>query len=208
MKEFETYLFDFDGTLVDSQESLTKVFQGAYGAVGVDVDPSQILRLMRIPLYQGYEELNGPQDKVKEFGDQIIALLDDEEILKLTKTFCEVKGVLLELVRMNKKIGIVTSNNRKHVCEVLKFVDMDEKMFSVIIGNFETKKHKPYPDPILKALEVLNISKDSVCYVGDGQDDSRCAINAGVEPILVDRLGEYKDSPLIVVDDLRELLDF
>lgn len=204
--EFETYLFDFDGTLVDSQESLTKVFQGAYGVVGVNVEPHQILRLMRIPLYQGYQELNAPEDKVKEFGDQIIALLDDEEILKLTKTYLEVKEVLFELKRRNKTLGIVTSNNRKHVGEVLKFVDIPSDLFSVVVGNFETKKHKPDPDPILKALELLNISKDKVCYVGDGLDDSRCAINAGVHPILVDRLDEYSDSSLTVIKDLRELL--
>ena len=207
MKEFDTYLFDFDGTLVDSQESLTKVFEGAYGVVGVKVDPNYVLRLMRIPLFQGYEELNAPKGREKEFGDEIIRLLDDEEILKLTKTYLEVKEVLRELKENNKTLGIVTSNNKKHVKEVLKFVELDDNLFSVIVGNQETRKHKPYPDPILKALEILNISKDKVCYVGDGMDDMRCAINAGVTPVLVDRLNEYNDESLETINNLNGLVN-
>lgn len=206
MKEFDTYLFDFDGTLVDSHDSLVLVFQGAYKAVGVEVKEDYILRLMRIPLFQGYEELNAPVDKIDIFAEAIIKLLDDEEVLKLTHTYEEVKKVLLDLKSKGKKLGIVTSNNRKHVHEVLNFVGIDESIFSVVVGNNETNKHKPEPDPIYKALELLKINKDGVCYVGDGLDDMRCATNAGVEPILLDRLNEYENESYCVIKNLTELL--
>jgi len=206
MKEFETYLFDFDGTLVDSHDSLIHVFKGAYAVCGIDVDESIVRRLMRIPLWQGYEELKAPEDKKQEFGDAIIRLLNDEEILRKTKKYEEVEEVLISLHKKGKKLGIVTSNNRKHVHDVLTFINLDEKLFSVVVGNFETKKHKPDPDPIFKALELLDISKDNVCYVGDGLDDIRCAINAQVKPILLDRLDEYENEPYLIIKNLRELL--
>ena len=63
MRQFQTYLFDFDGTLVDSYESLVKVFEGAYSKVGVTVPEGYTLRLMRCPLYVGYQGLNGPDDE-------------------------------------------------------------------------------------------------------------------------------------------------
>ena len=210
MRDFNTYLFDFDGTLVDSYDSLVLIFDGAYSKVGVKVPEGYVRRLMRIPLYKGYEELHGPDDEEskKIFGDEIIRLLDDEDILRVTKTYSEVEEVLIKLHKQGKKLGIVTSNNREHVCNALDFVGIDKNIFSVVVGNKETQKHKPNPDPILKALELLNESKENACYVGDGLDDMRSAANANITPVLVDRHDEYdKNTCEILIKDLRGLIE-
>ncbi len=207
MKDFDTYLFDFDGTLVDSHDSLVLVFEGAYSKVGVKVPDGYVVRLMRCPLGVGYKELNGPEDEesVKLFSDEIVRLLDDEEVLKATKAYQDTLPMLLELHRRGKRLGIVTSNNRKHVKDVLRFLGIDENLFSLIVGNEATKKHKPNPDPILKGLEMLGIGKENVCYVGDAIDDIRSAINAEVTPVLLDRHNEYKDECEIIIKSLEEL---
>ena len=211
MLEFNTYLFDFDGTLVDSHDSLVLVFKEAYEKVGIKVPENYVLRLMRIPLYQGYEELNAPDDEAsrKLFGEEIIRLLDDPEVLKATKTYKDVKDVITELYKRGKKLGIVTSNNARHVADVLDYIGLGKSMFSVIVGNKETKRHKPYPDPILKGLELLGESQDNACYVGDGLDDMRSAVNAMVTPVLVDRRNEYtKEHSDLIIENLRGLLDY
>ena len=207
MEKFSTYLFDFDGTLVDSHDSLVKVFDGSYKAVGVSVPEGYVLRLMRIPLEQGYKELSGPDDELskKIFEEHIIRLLDDPEVLKATKIYHDTISSLNSLKSRGATLGIVTSNNVKHVREVLHFLNIDESLFSIIIGNKETKKHKPNPDPIYKALELLNISKDGVCYVGDALDDKKAALNAEVTPVLLDRDHQYKGEDGIVISSLNEL---
>ena len=210
MANFDTYLFDFDGTLVDSYESLVMVFEGAYSLVGVTVPKGFTRRLMRCPLYVGYAELNGPDDdeSKKIFGDAIIRLLDDPKVLKATHAYPEVKEVLLELKRQGATLGIVTSNNSKHVREVLRYLDIDENLFSVIVGNEATRVHKPNADPILKGLELLGITDFSgVCYVGDAMDDLVSAVNAGVTPILVDRHKEYDIDNPNFIPDLRGLIN-
>ena len=207
MKRYTTYLFDFDGTLVDSHDSLVKVFEDSYGHIGVNVPKGYVLRLMRIPLRQGYDELNAPDDQetMDKFEDKIISTLDDPEVLRLTKVYEDTLPSLIRLKSNGARLGIVTSNNVKHVKDVLKFLNIPEKMFSVIIGNGDTEVHKPNPDPILKALERLDISKDGVCYVGDAIDDKRTAINAGVDAVLIDRLDEYDNEPGVVIHSLSEL---
>ena len=208
MKSIETYLFDFDGTLVDSHDSLVEVFHGAYASIGVDVPDGYVLRLMRIPLIQGYEELGAPmnQEAMGIFEKNIRALLDEEYVLKLTKTYEDVIPMLNKLKSKGKQLGIVTSNNVKHVKDVLGFLNIDEKMFDVIIGNDDTKKHKPNPEPIYKAMEILSLTdKSKICYVGDALDDKKAALNAGVTPVLVDREGIYGDEDGIVISTLAEL---
>lgn len=208
MKKYDVYLFDFDGTLVDSYESLRIVFEKAYGEVNTVVPEGYTLRLMRVPLYVGYEELKAPQDEEskKLFGSEIIRLLDEPEVLKATRIYDDVKDALKALHRQGKKLGVISSNNRKHILEVMRFLDIDETLFDVIVGNQETRKHKPNPDPILKGLEILGIGKDNVCYVGDGLDDMRCAINAGVDSVLVDRRNEYSNEHDVIIKRISELL--
>ena len=207
MQAYSTYLFDFDGTLVDSHDSLVKVFEDAYEVVGIKVPDGYCLRLMRIPLFQGYEELHAPQDEdsKKRFGDMINKSLDAIEVLKLTKSFEDALDNLYRLKEEGKTLGIVTSNNVKHVKEVLDFLDIPETLFSVIIGNGDTKKHKPNPDPIEKALERLGISKEGVCYVGDALQDRDTAINANVGAVLLDRHHEYDNEPGEIIHSLNEL---
>ena len=208
MTNFKVYFFDFDGTLVDSHDSLVEVFKGAYSSVGVSVPEGYVLRLMRIPLYQGYEELNGPKDETskKVFGDHINRLLDDEKVLKLTKCYSDTLPSLRRLKNEGAILGIVTSNNVKHVKDVLRFLNIEEDLFSVFVGNEATTKHKPYPDPIYKAMELLNLtSKNEICYVGDALGDKLSAINAGVAPVLLDRNHEFGEEDGLVINTLSEL---
>ena len=208
MKRYKVYLFDFDGTLVDSHDSLVDVFAGAYATVGVKVPDGKVLRLMRIPLFKGYEELGGPDDEVskKVFGDKIEELLKDDDITRKTKTYEDVVEVLKELKSRGATLGIVTSNAKGHVKDVLRFVNIPEETFDVIVGHEATKKHKPNPDPVEKALELLGVGKEGACYVGDALDDRQTGINAKVDAILLDRLDEFSNESGVVITSLRELL--
>ena len=99
MKSFDYYFFDFDGTLVDSYDSLEYVFEKAYSLVGITVPKGFTLRLMRVPLSVGYKELHAPETEEahKIFGEAIIRLLDDPHALRLTKVYSDTIEVLKSL---------------------------------------------------------------------------------------------------------------
>ena len=86
---------------------------------------------------------------------------------------------------------------------------MQKDFFNVLVGNREAPNPKPNPEPILKALEMINYqgNKKEVCYVGDSLNDCLSAVKAGIVPILLDRSDEYADSSYQRIKSLKELLD-
>ena len=83
----------------------------------------------------------------------------------------------------------------------------------LLVGWEDTERHKPYPDPILKALERLDVTADQAAYVGDSPFDVGAAKAAGVFAVAVGWGGIHGDEALlaaepdVLVHDPKELLD-
>lgn len=210
MKKYDLYLFDFDGTLLDTMKALEYVFSVSYEHVGVKFDPKDTKLYACIPLLEGYQRLNGDPDKWDDFCDYIEKSLDFPESLKHNAFYSETMEVI-NYMRDNKiKAGIVTSNKDKHVKEVLETMHIPLDTFSVLISSKQSRNHKPHPEPILMALDELKYKGllANVVYVGDGLNDTICANNAGVDAILVDRNDEFPDSnKYIKIHNLKELFE-
>lgn len=196
MKKYDLYLFDFDGTLVDSHDSLIDVFVLSFRKIGIEIDPNNVLRYMRIPLEETYAEVNAPWEKADEFEKAIRFYLNDLDVLKKTKIYSETYFTLKNLHDSGKKFGIVTSNNEKHVIDVLNLFNIPPEWFSIFVDSDKVRETKPSPKPILYALEELNYldKKEKAVYIGDGMNDMVSANRSGIDGILVDRLDEYSDS--------------
>ena len=196
MKKYDLYLFDFDGTLVDSLNSLVDVFVLSFKKIGIDIDPKNVQRYMRIPLEETYEEVNAPWDKADDFEKAIRHYLNDIDVLKKTEIYPETIYFLRALRDMGKKFGIVTSNNEKHVIDVLNLFNIPSEWFCIFVDSDKVRETKPSPKPLLYALEELGYldKKDRVVYIGDGMNDMVSANRSGIDGILIDRLDEYSDS--------------
>ena len=209
MKKYDLYLFDFDGTIVNSLKSLEEIFVRAFKAVGIEVKREDCLLYTRQPLEVTYKEVHAPWDKAYIFADQINKLLEDHDIAKMTETFIDVLPVLQEMRGSGIQFGIVTSNSEEHVKEVLDIVGIPKEWFTIIVGHDQVQETKPDPKPVLYTLEKLNWNKpkSSVVYVGDALNDMLCANAAGIDAILLDRMNEFEPSEqYVLIKDLMELL--
>ena len=209
MQKFQLYLFDFDGTLFDTLETSKYVFRKAYEFLGIKLNEEEVLQFTREPIPISYKRMNAPLEKYDAFMAQIEKYLNTtQESIDLTDIYDDTYDTIIDLRMDEADLGIVTSNNVPHVRDILRKFDMQKDFFTVLVGNREAPNPKPNPEPILKALEMINYKGDKkdVCYVGDSLNDCLSAVNAGVVPILLDRDDEYKDAPYQTIKSLKELL--
>jgi pyrophosphatase PpaX len=48
-----------------------------------------------------------------------------------------------------------------------------------------TEKHKPEPEPALKAISLLGAQKEESVFIGDSLFDIQCGTNAGIDTAFV-----------------------
>ena len=209
MQKFQLYLFDFDGTLFDTLPSSKYVFLMSYKNIGIDINTNDVIGWTREPIPNSYARMDAPIELFDSFMKDIDKYVNSQKSVDLIEIYDDTYDTIIDLRMDEADLGIVTSNNVLHVRDVLRKFDMQKDFFTVLVGNREAPTPKPSPEPILKALEMINYKGDKkdVCYVGDSLNDCLAAINAGITPILLDRDDEYLSSPYIRIKSLKELLD-
>ena len=210
MKQYKVYLFDFDGTLFDTLHSSIYVFEEAFSRINVPLNKDDVLGYTRVPIPETYRKIvpSYKEEDILPFLDLITQLVNSKESNKRISIYDDTYDTIIDLKTSEAILGIVTSNNERHVNDVLKLYDMNFGLFDVIVGNETEKEPKPSPKPILAALKQIKerFSPDEVVYVGDAINDCIAAHNAGIDAILLDRCGEYSKEHYTVIKSLSELL--
>ena len=206
MKEYDTYIFDFDGTIVDSEASLFPVFKAAFAEIGREVTREESNRYIHISLGETMALTKIEGEERQRFMDAVLVHLDDPESIAMIKFFPEAEEVFRELLAHGKKVGIGSNNVVKHMNLVLEGLK-GRDYFMTIVGSDRVAHAKPAPDIMYQACEDLGVLCDqSAVYVGDSLQDVATGLASGADGILVDRRNEHPDFEGKRISSLRELL--
>jgi pyrophosphatase PpaX len=123
------------------------------------------------------------------------------------------RELLVELERAGVRLGLVTSKSRATTEMAFRLTGVDAH-FSAIVCAEDTERNKPYPDPLLLALEILGATAGEAVYVGDSPYDLRAANAAGMRSVGVTwgvfgeeaLRPEQPDRLVAAVSKLREVL--
>ena len=207
MKDYRIYIFDFDGTLCDTKESLYQVFEDCFAAVGIyGITHAECEEFMHHTLKQAGEMKGVTEEQFPVFLDACIKSIDRRETIEKSKAFPEALEILQKLKNSGKTLAVCSGNTTKHIKEVMEFLGWPE-IFSGFMGSDIYVHGKPSAEPLLMCLDVLKETpKPDVVYIGDSLQDMEAARNAGIDGILVDRENQYTDYPGVKIKSLLEVL--
>lgn len=180
--KINTILFDLDGTVLNTIDVVVQSFQYAYKTItGKEKTRDDILKFYGEPLAVTLErEVDIPvEEAIKIYRE--FHYKNFEECISL---FEGIDLVIKQLFEKGYKLGIVTSRLRYTTMKALNKYGL-EKYFKSIITADDCTLHKPYPEPITKALKELNAQPEEALMIGDSLFDIQGAKNSNVKSAVV-----------------------
>lgn len=183
---YKCYIFDFDGTLIDSRNNISNSLNTALAAHGLStIDTKAIIpfigkRNIEQTLFYFYPDIG------KNRKESIIELFRSTQKLnahKELKLFPHVKSALKELLHQEKKLVIVSTKNINQLIYILKLFDIHD-LFHLILGEDESTPssfRKPESGRFKEVQKEFSFLKSEYLMVGDTVIDCKFAINCGID---------------------------
>ena len=177
MKKYKCIIFDLDGTILDTEKmNMIPLQRLIKEELSIDIKYEDLLKYRA---YAGKTTLKmlGFKDIEASYSKWVKYVNEYEDGAKLYEGFDEViKG----LDENGILCGIASSKMKsQYEIDFLK-TGLQSYMKSVILAE-DTENHKPHPEPLLKAIEILNIEPKDAMYVGDTFADYKSTKAAGMD---------------------------
>jgi pyrophosphatase PpaX len=211
MKKYSYYLFDADGTLFDTTELIYKCFLYTLKKFkGPKKTKQEIIQNIGLTLRGQLETYFGV------LTDERYNQISKEHMKyqlsiykKYLKLFPNVSDTIKILSKNGCFLGVVSSRRKDTLDLYLKETGI-YNFFNVIVSPEDTIKHKPEPEPIIKAISLLGAKdKSTVLYIGDSEYDIECGFRAGIDTAFVkwskNNYNEFSFKPTYILENIFEL---
>lgn len=205
-------VFDWDGTLMDSETQIVHAVQAAIHDMQLEVRSiDQCRNIIGLGLREAVEALY-PQ-RGETFQDSFVECYRHHWFANTQESdlFPGSRETLALLKEAGFTLAIATGKGRTGLDRVLTDTGLD-KLFAVTRCSDETRS-KPHPQMLHEILQETAIEAQHALMVGDTEYDLKMANEAGVAPIAVnygvhahERL--LRHDPLACLDNIAELVDW
>lgn len=214
MKEYDTYLFDLDGTLLDTLDDL---FLAVNHALQTQNMPRRSRDEVRQFVGNGIRLLmeravpHGVENPLFTSAFETFQQYYLEHSLDHTHPYDGITDVLTALKQRGKKLAVVSNKFHAATSELCRH--FFRGIIDVAIGEHEADgiRKKPAPDTLLEAMRQLGVEREGTVYVGDSDVDIATALNAQLPCISV--LWGFRDRDFLLhhgashlISSPRELL--
>lgn len=218
-------IFDFDGTIGDSQSLIVKTLQDTMRARKLEVKSDEACaKTIGLRLDEAFVSLFGMSaEEGLECAATYREIFLDNKKTMIVQPFPHVIETLRELYRQGFILGMASSRNHCSLDGYVKQMQLDD-IFSSIVAGDDVEHVKPAPDMAFMALGEMKGMKnpvtsaeagdvedmlDEVLVVGDMTFDVDMAHNAGCKACAVtygNGTREQLASAEFIIDDFAELL--
>jgi phosphoglycolate phosphatase len=209
MDTVKAFIFDFDGVLFDSLETLFKVYDEFNKRHGNLMD---IHAMPKGDFFEVNWKMNLKEKGLDEkYFPVLLKLYHEihEELRGDLKPFPGVKEMLHDLKEHGCKMGLVSNNHNSIIIERLKAHGLFA-YFDVIVDNTHPVT-KPDPGQLIHCMQQMNVKPEETAYIGDMRGDIETGRRAGVKTVAVtygwhtsEKL--QKENPYHVIHKPEELM--
>ena len=167
-------LFDFDGTVFDTVEGITKSVQYAARKQGLDPELNELRCFAGPPLVDMFMEHFGFTQAAAEQAVVVFRERYNPIGLYECRVFPGMKEALLELRRRGYLVGIATSKPQVLAEELLGREGM-LPLFDGIVGSSTDGNNNSKADVLSAVMEKLSVTPEETVLAGDTEYDGRGA---------------------------------
>lgn len=207
---YHHFLFDLDGTLIDSNQHVISCFQHAWQEVrGHTLPVAEITATFGIPLETAIRA-KAPTD-----ADALLASYRRASDARGQDDITAVPGAQATLAGLKARgaaVAVVTSKKRVNAYHSLDALGLSPYI-DVFIGPEDSAVHKPDPTPVRLALAALQARPETSLMIGDSPHDIEAGRRAGIDTCGVTFAACGPEviraaRPTRLVDHLSELLQW
>jgi phosphoglycolate phosphatase-like HAD superfamily hydrolase len=212
LRDKRVFVFDWDGTILDSMRMKALNFDQAFSSVIADGTASKrvaghYLRLSGRPRKHIFFEIlkllehETGKESFERFNAAFEAL--NKETLIHADAFADAVALLRELIRLNRRIFISSSVPQKELTALVEAIlpaPIRERISSILGSEDGFSKGDGH---LRWIMNETGATRDQLLVIGDDPADHELSQEAGVDCILVDRTGTMKENGNYVVSDLN-----
>ena len=208
---YQYILFDFDGTIFDTVEGITKSVKYAINKQGLDAELEELRCFAGPPLVDMFMERFGFSKELAEQATEDFRERYQPIGLYECCVFPGIRETVEELRKAGRKTAVATSKPQQLAEELLQQENMTE-LFDAVCGSRLVGNNSAKSQIVEWVMEDLGAEKENTILVGDTKYDVEGAHKCGIKCIGVEygyaAPGELENSGAdYIVKDAAELLE-
>ncbi|MFW6181173.1 MAG: HAD family hydrolase [Spirochaetota bacterium] len=180
---FRLYIFDLDGTLLDTRRDLTTAVNEMLAALGMEPKSlEEVVGYVGDGIRRLVERSLGGDSTDLERAERLFRKAYEKHLVDATVPYPGVVETLQMLDRSHK--AVFTNKSDRLTARLLEELGI-RHFFSVVVGGDAVKQKKPSPEGIEYILEKTGVRPEDAVMIGDHRNDILAAQNAGVRSVFV-----------------------
>lgn len=203
-----SFIWDLDGTLLDSYEIIVSSLQNTYKNFGVELKTQDILDyVIKYSVSSFISKMNDEYGIDFNLSKEMYSKISGEQ--KLNINLIENAREILEYIHANGIKNFVFTHRGKTTFSVLENTKI-LNFFEKIITSEDGFPRKPDGTAVEHLIKEFNLTPDKSFYVGDRNIDMQCAANAGIKSIMyvpTNSVAKPSGYEKYLIHDLLEIKD-
>lgn len=202
-------IFDLDGTLTNTLESMTYSVNLTLEEMGLSKITKDQCRLFvgngaRVLMEKSLKAAGDTDASRIEEGMEIYGRIFDRNCTYHVTHYEGIPEMLKALKDKGIQLAVLSNKPDRQTVKVVKAI-FGEELFDYAQGQKEGIRRKPEPDGVWYLMEQMHVSKEECLYIGDSEVDAATGRNAGLKTIGV--LWGFRDRKTLETAGVDDLID-